>query len=68
MNHRPDLVPYLLTSITDLEDRLHELKMAVYNVLIPQADRIAELESMADPYSRSGNAICNYYAEEDYEP
>jgi hypothetical protein len=68
MNYRADLVPHILDSITDLEARLHELRMTVHNLLIPQADRISELESMADPYSRSGQAICNYYAEEEYEP
>jgi hypothetical protein len=68
MNYRADPIPYILASITDLEARLHELRMTVHNLLIPQEDRISELESMADPYSRSGQAIGNYYAEEEYEP
>jgi hypothetical protein len=61
VNYRPDPVPGILASITNLEAHLHELKVTVNNLLIPQADRISELEVWSDPYSRSGQAICNYY-------
>jgi hypothetical protein len=68
MNYRPDPVPHILDNITTLEARqnelavtLTELKMTINHLLIPQADRISELESWSDPYARSGQALCNYY-------
>jgi hypothetical protein len=61
VNYRPDPLPGILDSIISLEASLQELKMTVNHLLIPQADRISELESWSDPYARSGQALCNYY-------
>jgi hypothetical protein len=67
MHYQLDPVHKVLAKITSLEASLDELKTTVHNVLIPQADRIFELESMANPYSTSGQAICDSYGEDDYE-
>jgi hypothetical protein len=67
MNYHPDLIPAILASINSIEVRVDELKMTIYDLLIPQADKISELENMVNPYSTSGKAICNYPIEEDYE-
>ncbi len=67
MHHQSDPVHTVLAKIANLEASLDELKATVHNVLIPQADRIFELESMANPYSASGQAICDFYVEDGYE-
>jgi hypothetical protein len=67
MSYRPDPVPSILASITNLKAELHAIEMTVHNHLIPQADRISELENLTNPYSGSGQAICNHYEEDDYE-
>jgi hypothetical protein len=67
MINRSDVVPSILSRIANLETLLYELKWSVNNLLIPQSDRISELESMANPYSESGRAIGDYCTEDDYE-
>jgi hypothetical protein len=67
MNYHPDPIPAILASIDSIEVRVGELKMTIYDLLIPQTDKISELENMVNPYSTSGEAICNYPIDEDYE-
>jgi hypothetical protein len=61
MNYQSDPLPGILSTIASLTQRLHELESLVHSLLSSQADRISELESHSDPYSQSGQAICNYY-------
>jgi hypothetical protein len=67
MNLSPDPVPSILASISNLKADLYAIEIAVHGYLIPQADRISELENLVNPYSSSGQAICNYYKEDDHE-
>jgi hypothetical protein len=67
MSQYPDPMIAVLDSITSIEARVQELKMTVHELLIPQSDRILELESMVNPFSDSGEAICNWSMEDDYE-
>jgi hypothetical protein len=67
MNDHSDPILAILTSINSIEVRIDDLKMTIHDLLIPQFDRITELENMANPYSNSGQAVCNYPMEEDYE-
>jgi hypothetical protein len=67
MNYHSDPIPAILADINGIEVRVNELKMTIYDLLIPQADKISELENTVNPYSTSGEAICNYPIEKDYE-
>jgi hypothetical protein len=67
MSQYPDPIVAVLDSITSIEACVQELKMTVHELLIPQADRISELENMVNPFSDSGEAICNWSMEDDYE-
>jgi hypothetical protein len=57
----------LLARLNRIENRVDELEIATHNHLIPQDDKIFELENMVNPYSSSGQAICNYFMEDDDE-
>jgi hypothetical protein len=43
---------------------LNRLEDLIYQVVVSQADKIEELESLVDPYCNSGNSICNSHWEE----
>lgn len=48
--------------LENIEERLYSLEEGLIPALVltrSQAERIAELESKADPYSQDGTAFCN---------
>lgn len=49
----------MLCMIDDIKYQLQELEMTVHHTLAFQSDKIAELESLANPFTDEGQAICN---------
>jgi hypothetical protein len=52
-------VAQMLCMIDDIKYQLQELEMTVHNTLAFQSDKISELESLANPFTDEGQAICN---------
>lgn len=59
-------VTEIISTIDRIKNQLQELEMTVNNTLIFQSDKIIDLESLIDPFSSDGQAICNI-GREDYE-
>ena len=49
----------MLHIIDDIKFQLKELEMTVHKTLAFQSDKISELESLANPFTAEGQAICN---------
>jgi hypothetical protein len=63
MNH--ETIATVFARIESIEISLRDLKSSLSSFINYQSDRIGELESRVDPYSTSGQAICNYYEDMD---
>jgi hypothetical protein len=44
-----------------LKTEVAELDAFMSSVVLSQAEKISELESWVDPYSSTGDAICNFF-------
>jgi hypothetical protein len=54
----------LAQRVQALKRELNDLETLIHQVIISQADQIKELESLVNPYSDSGTAVCNFYQED----
>lgn len=59
-------VAEIIHTIDRIKNQQQELEVIVSNTLIFQSDKIIDLESLIDPFSSNGEAICNV-GMEDYE-
>lgn len=50
----------LIQEIEYLKTRIKKLEHEIYFAIDDRDNRIIELESLVNPYSDSGDAICNY--------
>lgn len=50
----------LIQEIEFLKARIRQLEHQIYFAIDDRDNRIIELESLANPYSNCGEAICNY--------
>ena len=66
MTYSNTSVAKIIDRIDWIKNHLQELEMTVSNTLIFQSDKIIDLESLIDPFSSNGQAICNV-GREDYE-
>jgi hypothetical protein len=55
----------IVREIAQMKDRLIELETSIHITLNFQADKITELESLVNPFSSEGTAICNINVEND---
>ncbi len=51
----------IMEKISYLKAEISKLESVVSGVVLKQAEKISELESWVDPYSDSGEAICNFW-------
>lgn len=59
--------PYVLKSEFDaFQQKFSEMEAVLSQLTTSYADKITELEVWVDPYSNSGEAICNYSEQDIY--
>ncbi len=55
---------YLVEQVEILKHDLKRLEDLIHQVVVPQADKIEELENLVDPYCNTGYSICNSHWQE----
>lgn len=51
----------IILRLSYLKAEVSELDAVISSVVLRQAEKISELESWIDPFSSSGDAICNFF-------
>jgi hypothetical protein len=57
-------IEMLAQRVKVLKKELNDLESEIHRVIGSQANQIRELESLVNPYSDSGTAVCNFYQED----
>ena len=61
MSKAPHTLSEIMEKISYLKAEISKLESVVSGVVLSQSDKISDLESRVDPYSNSGEAICNFW-------